>query len=64
MVEKKAIIKNADMSEEMQQDALDVANYAIDNFVAERDIAGFIKKEFDRKNGPTWHCIVGKNFGS
>lgn len=22
-----------------------------------------IKKEFDKKHGPTWHCIVGSNFG-
>lgn len=23
-----------------------------------------IKKEFDKKYGPTWHCVVGRNFGS
>jgi len=23
-----------------------------------------IKKEFDKKYGPTWHVIVGRNFGS
>lgn len=23
-----------------------------------------IKREFDKKYGPTWHCIVGRNFGS
>ena len=27
-------------------------------------IAAYIKKEFDRKYMPTWHCIVGRNFGS
>ena len=27
-------------------------------------IAAFIKKEFDKKYNPTWHCIVGRNFGS
>ncbi|KOB65614.1 Cytoplasmic dynein light chain 2 [Operophtera brumata] len=42
MCDRKAVIKNADMSEEMQQDA----------------------KEFDKKYNPTWHCIVGRNFGS
>ncbi|KAK7502770.1 hypothetical protein BaRGS_00006020 [Batillaria attramentaria] len=26
--------------------------------------AAFIKKEFDKKYNPTWHCIVGRNFGS
>ena len=29
-----------------------------------KDIAAFIKKEFDKKYNPTWHCIVGRNFGS
>ncbi|KAF6215626.1 hypothetical protein GE061_010382 [Apolygus lucorum] len=28
------------------------------------DIAAHIKKEFDKKYNPTWHCIVGRNFGS
>ena len=28
------------------------------------DLAAFIKKEFDKKYNPTWHCIVGRNFGS
>ena len=28
------------------------------------DIAAYIKKEFDKKYNPTWHCIVGRNFGS
>merc|ERR1712146_607739 len=28
------------------------------------DIAAFIKKEFDKKYNPTWHAIVGRNFGS
>ena len=23
-----------------------------------------IKKEFDKKHGPTWHAIVGRSFGS
>lgn len=29
-----------------------------------QDIAAYIKKEFDKKYNPTWHCIVGRNFGS
>ncbi|KAG8501148.1 hypothetical protein CXB51_003238 [Gossypium anomalum] len=28
----------------------------------EKDVAEYIKKEFDKKHGPTWHCIVGRNF--
>lgn len=36
---------------------------ALDKFNIEKDIAAYIKKEFDKKYNPTWHCIVGRNFG-
>src|SRR5438105_8279026 len=29
-----------------------------------QDIAAYMKKEFDNKFGTTWHCVVGRNFGS
>ncbi len=64
MSERKAVIKNADMTEEMQQDAVDVATQAMEKYNVEKDIAAFIKREFDKKYNPTWHCIVGRNFGS
>ncbi|GFR75720.1 dynein light chain [Elysia marginata] len=64
MSERKAVIKNADMSEDMQQDAVDCATQALEKYNIEKDIAAFIKKEFDKKYNPTWHCIVGRNFGS
>ena len=60
----KAIIKNVDMSEEMQQESVDVASAALEKYNIEKDIAAQIKKEFDRRHGPTWHVVVGKNFGS
>ena len=31
--------------------------------VEDKDIARSIKQEFDKKHGPTWHCIVGRHFG-
>lgn len=34
------------------------------SFSRSQDIAAYIKKEFDKKYNPTWHCIVGRNFGS
>ena len=37
---------------------------ALDKFTVEKDMAAFVKKEFDKKHNPTWHCIVGRNFGS
>ena len=30
----------------------------------EKDIAAFIKKYFDGRYEPTWHCIVGQSFGA
>ncbi len=60
MADRKAVVKNADMSEDMQQDAIDIATQALEKFNIEKDIAAFIKKEFDKKYNPTWHCIVGK----
>ncbi|XP_041457457.1 dynein light chain 1, cytoplasmic-like [Lytechinus variegatus] len=64
MVENKIMIKNVDMAGGMQQEATDCATLAFQKFTVEKDIAAHIKKEFDKKYNPTWHCIVGRNFGS
>lgn len=40
------------------------SHQALEKYNIEKDIAAFIKKEFDKKYNPTWHCIVGRNFGS
>ena len=36
----------------------------LERFTIEKDVAAYIKKEADAKFGPTWHCIVGRNFGA
>lgn len=64
MSEGRAVVKNADMSEDMQQDAIDVATQSLEKYNIGKDIAANIMKEFDKKYNPTWHCIVGRNFGS
>lgn len=91
---KKIFIINADMTQEMQWEAFDIAvtvssfllikfcfcvliyifmlccflniidqvfekNHNLDTVTAEE-----IKTEFDRRHGPSWHCIVGSNFGN
>ena len=50
----------------MIQDAVNTAEHAFKNLVghSEREIAEFIKTEFDKKHNPTWQCIVGRSFGS
>ncbi|KNA04892.1 hypothetical protein SOVF_195490 [Spinacia oleracea] len=61
---KRIIIKSADMADDMQKEAIDIAIAAFEKVNVEKDVAEGIKKEFDKKHGPTWHCIVGRNFGS
>ncbi|KAM3357837.1 dynein light chain LC6, flagellar outer arm [Capsicum galapagoense] len=61
---KKVTIKSADMKSDVQKEAVDIAIAAFEKCNVEKDVAEQIKKEFDKKYGPTWHCIVGKNFGS
>ncbi|GAO46800.1 hypothetical protein G7K_1018-t1 [Saitoella complicata NRRL Y-17804] len=62
--ETKAVIKSADMSEEMQNAAIEVATAAMEKYNIEKDIAAYLKRDFDKRFGSTWHCIVGRNFGS
>ncbi len=59
----KAVVKNADMDESMQSLAVELAAQALEKYVIEKDIASYIKKEFDRRYGATWHCVVGRHFG-
>ncbi|KAK8960655.1 hypothetical protein KSP40_PGU004406 [Platanthera guangdongensis] len=61
---KRFVLKSADMKDEMQKEAINCALSAFDKHAVEKDIAEYIKKEFDKNHGPTWHCIVGRNFGS
>ncbi|KAK2645644.1 hypothetical protein Ddye_020839 [Dipteronia dyeriana] len=61
---KRVIIKSADMKDDMQKEAVDIAIAAFERNSVEKDVAERIKKDFDKKHGPTWHCIVGSNFGS
>ncbi|KAG7013650.1 Dynein light chain 1, cytoplasmic [Cucurbita argyrosperma subsp. argyrosperma] len=60
---KKIVIKSADMFGDVQKEAIDVAIAAFEKHSVEKDVAEYIKKEFDKRHGPTWHCIVGRNFG-
>ncbi|KAJ5086018.1 Dynein light chain type 1/2 [Penicillium argentinense] len=59
-----AQIKSVDMTEDMQQEAIALAIEAMEKYHIEKDIAQYIKKEFDSRKGATWHCVVGRNFGS
>ncbi|KAJ8902445.1 hypothetical protein NDN08_006850 [Rhodosorus marinus] len=60
----KCEVKAEDITEEMKEDAFTLAVEAVERFTIEKDIAAFLKREFDKKHQPTWHCVVGKSFGS
>ncbi|TGZ66865.1 hypothetical protein CRM22_005095 [Opisthorchis felineus] len=60
----KAVVKNVDMDKQMERHALELCADAMKRFDLEKDIASHIKKDFERKYGATWHCIVGRSYGS
>ena len=54
----RVIIKNTDMTEKMQKDVIAYSIQAIEKFTIEKDIAMFLKKEFDKKHGPAQFGIA------
>lgn len=52
------------MPDDMQKRAIALAQDALSRHSVLREIAGSVKKEFDKEFGSTWHCVVGKSFGS
>lgn len=57
-------IQAADMPIHMQRAALNGAIQACRLYTTEKHIAESIKQDFDQMFGATWHCIVGRNWGS
>mmetsp|Transcript_14419 Transcript_14419/g.16378 ORF Transcript_14419/g.16378 Transcript_14419/m.16378 type:complete len:96 (-) Transcript_14419:666-953(-) len=57
-------VKNVDMSEDKQRDAIQIIQEAMGAHDKTRDVAAHIKKEFDQKYEPSWNCIVGRDYGS
>ncbi|ELR13653.1 dynein light chain 1, cytoplasmic, putative [Acanthamoeba castellanii str. Neff] len=60
----KIVVKALDMGQEIKDEAVKVAKEALAEHKLERDIAKHVKQTFDKRYSPTWHCIVGKSFGS
>uniref|UniRef100_F6W011 Dynein light chain n=1 Tax=Equus caballus TaxID=9796 RepID=F6W011_HORSE len=52
---RKAVIKNANMAEEMQQDLVGCATQVFEKHSIKKDILPHIKKESDNQYNPTWH---------
>lgn len=62
----KPVVKSnpGDMEPEMLDFAINKALYAQENFNSEKEIASYLKNQFEEMYDPTWHCIVGRHFGS
>ena len=64
----KVVIKNTDMSEEMQATVFKIATEAPEQYNFEKDIAAYVKREFEKETGASWNspwnCIAGKDFGA
>lgn len=56
-------IKCVRMSEEMIQFAAVTAEKGLKTYSTRKDVAAFVKRSFDEKYGPLWHCVVGRDFG-
>merc|ERR1711904_36639 len=64
MAEWKPVIKSVDMKEEMKAFAEKTVVDALSTHQVEQLIAGHIKECFEEAYGPSWHCTVGRRFGT
>eukprot|EP00322_Chrysochromulina_rotalis_P007897 CAMPEP_0115867344 /NCGR_PEP_ID=MMETSP0287-20121206/20721_1 /TAXON_ID=412157 /ORGANISM="Chrysochromulina rotalis, Strain UIO044" /LENGTH=87 /DNA_ID=CAMNT_0003321949 /DNA_START=67 /DNA_END=330 /DNA_ORIENTATION=+ len=60
----KATVKTVDMHEEMEKDVIELASFAMNEFLKNEEMAEHIRKELDKRYSPTWHVVVGSNYGS
>uniref|UniRef100_A0A0N4Z3B2 Dynein light chain n=1 Tax=Parastrongyloides trichosuri TaxID=131310 RepID=A0A0N4Z3B2_PARTI len=58
------VISINNIDNEMKDKIIDITDRALHEKNTESDVASFIKTECDTNFGPTWHCIIGRSFGS
>lgn len=51
------VIKAVDMDQDMQNKVIELATQSLEQFSLERDVAEFLKRQFDSLYGSTWHCV-------
>lgn len=59
-----AVIKICEMDPEMRDFAIETGIQATQVKNAEKEISSYIKKTFEERYQPNWHCIVGRHFGA
>ena len=60
----KAVVKMSEMDSDMLDFAVSQASYAQENMPGEKDVAHYLKHQFEEKYKPSWHCLVGRSFSS
>ncbi|XP_024389646.1 uncharacterized protein [Physcomitrium patens] len=65
-LEEKVVVGETDMPQELQSHALRAATEALDIHEGTdyKDVAYYIKNQFDKAYGSGWQCITGVSFGS
>ncbi|KAF7260287.1 hypothetical protein EG68_03175 [Paragonimus skrjabini miyazakii] len=58
------VVRKTEMLESVQQDVITAVLEATQQYDTEKDVSAYIKKAFDKKYGPTWHCVVGHEYAS
>uniref|UniRef100_A0A0K0E5C8 Dynein light chain n=1 Tax=Strongyloides stercoralis TaxID=6248 RepID=A0A0K0E5C8_STRER len=58
------IISINNIDNEMKDKLVDITDKALHDKNTESDVATYIKTFCDTEFGPTWHCIIGRSFGS
>ncbi|KAF8572209.1 hypothetical protein P879_03041 [Paragonimus westermani] len=59
----RSVVKKTAEILNFEHEAVELCLTAMNRYKIERDMAMFIKKEFDKRHGGVWHCIIGKHFG-
>ncbi len=59
----KAIIQETAMPDEMQVAAAESSEAASERYNTFEAIAKYIKHDFEKRYGNTWHCVAGTKFG-
>ncbi len=60
------IVKSTDLPASYEQEMIDLVRTAFRKYeiTNQRELAGFLKRSADKRFGPCWHCIVGRQFSS
>jgi dynein light chain LC8-type len=61
--ELKADVRSCKLGSRMKEQVLDFARQAIESSSVQTAVAKFVKTNMDKEFGPSWHVVVGREFG-